>query len=83
MALNPDCFAPGFQDRLSVMMEELRNLKPVDPSRPMMIAGDPELKFSKETEIKGYYSYPPKLIADLNEMAARIQVEPIRIIKKE
>ena len=29
MAMNPDCFAPDFQERLQTMMNELRSCKPV------------------------------------------------------
>lgn len=52
VAVDPSCFAPGFEDRLSDLMKSLRNLEPVDPSKPVLVAGDPEanhVKLVKET----------------------------------
>ncbi|KAK6036036.1 malate/L-lactate dehydrogenase [Cooperia oncophora] len=42
VAIDPECFAPGFCDRLSCFLDETRDLKPIDPSYPVQVAGDPE-----------------------------------------
>ncbi|RCN29437.1 malate/L-lactate dehydrogenase [Ancylostoma caninum] len=42
VAIDPECFAPGFSERLSCFLDETRDLKPVDPSYPVQVAGDPE-----------------------------------------
>ncbi|PIO63655.1 malate/L-lactate dehydrogenase, partial [Teladorsagia circumcincta] len=42
VAIDPECFAPGFSERLSCFLDETRDLKPIDPSYPVQVAGDPE-----------------------------------------
>lgn len=42
VAIDPSCFAPGFDDRLSDLMDKLRSLPPSDPSKPVIVPGDPE-----------------------------------------
>ncbi|VDL76994.1 unnamed protein product [Nippostrongylus brasiliensis] len=42
IAVDPDCFAPGFRDRLGCFLDETRDLKPVDQSHPVQVPGDPE-----------------------------------------
>ncbi|KRT82929.1 hypothetical protein AMK59_4198, partial [Oryctes borbonicus] len=42
VAINPQCFAPGFEGRMSDLMNIMRNLKTTDPSKPVLVAGDPE-----------------------------------------
>jgi len=32
VAINPQCFAPGFEDRMSSLMDYLRNMQPVSHS---------------------------------------------------
>lgn len=54
VAIDPECFAPGFPSRLQDFLNETRSLKPVnlinleiliikvDPKNQILIAGDPE-----------------------------------------
>lgn len=81
MAMNPDCFAPGFQDRLQTMMDELRNLEPSDPSKPVLVAGDPERLNCGKVDNKGVIPYPQQLISVMDEMADRLGVD--RIVSSE
>lgn len=42
VAIDPECFAPGFSNRLQEFCDETRNLNPINPSRPPQVPGDPE-----------------------------------------
>ena len=77
--MDPNAFAPGFDDRLQTYIDEMRSLEPVsiashtsaclhfgsiqsDPSRPVMIAGDPEKKKLQQVKENGGISYDMSLI---------------------
>lgn len=57
VAINPDCFAPGFQDRLSDLNSMLRNLEPVEKGKPVLVAGDPENNQMKLVDREGGIRY--------------------------
>ena len=42
VAIDPECFAPGFPIRLQEFCDETRNLTPTNPARPPQVPGDPE-----------------------------------------
>ena len=42
IAVDPDCFASGFGDRLQAFLEAQRALRPLDAAAPVLVAGDPE-----------------------------------------
>lgn len=42
IAVDPECFAPEFPERLQSFLDQNRHLKPVDYEKPVMVAGDPE-----------------------------------------
>lgn len=41
-AINPEMFAPGFEDRMDDLMSLLRHLPSADQSKPVLVHGDPE-----------------------------------------
>ena len=80
MALDPKCFAPGFTGRMSEMNEILRNLTPIDPSNPVLIAGDPERQHMKKVDAEGGVKYNENQIKNCEELAERLGVSPIKFI---
>uniref|UniRef100_A0A1I8ADM1 Malate/L-lactate dehydrogenase n=1 Tax=Steinernema glaseri TaxID=37863 RepID=A0A1I8ADM1_9BILA len=42
VAIDPDCFAPGFAERLQSFIDETRDLTPLRENEPVLVAGDPE-----------------------------------------
>ncbi|VDM41204.1 unnamed protein product [Toxocara canis] len=42
VVVDPNCFAPGFSDRLQQFIDETRDLKPLVEDQPVLVAGDPE-----------------------------------------
>ncbi|KAK3558217.1 hypothetical protein QTP86_013987 [Hemibagrus guttatus] len=47
VALNPEFFADGFNDRMSDLLSLHRNLEPAEPQRPVLVPGDPERKHNQ------------------------------------
>lgn len=78
MALDPKCFAPGFTGRLSEMNDILRNLTPVDPSNPILIAGEPERNHMKKVDAEGGVQYTENQIKTCEELSARLGVSMIK-----
>ncbi|KAI6230459.1 hypothetical protein M3Y99_01065100 [Aphelenchoides fujianensis] len=50
VAVDPACFAPGFNTRLQTYMDETRQLIPADREKPVLVPGDPERKHTAESE---------------------------------
>lgn len=80
MALDPKCFAPGFTGRMSEMNEILRSLRPIDPSNPILIAGDPERIHMKKVDAEGGVRYTENQIKNCMELSKRLGVSPIKFI---
>jgi LDH2 family malate/lactate/ureidoglycolate dehydrogenase len=80
MALDPKCFAPGFTGRMSEMNEILRNLTPVDPLNPVLVAGDPERLHMKKVDSEGGVEYSENQIKTCQELSERLGVSPIKFI---
>ncbi|CAB3242363.1 unnamed protein product [Arctia plantaginis] len=79
VAIDPDCFAPGFGDRIAECLKIWRSLEPVDPSLPVLAPGDKERITGEETISKGTVNYPQKQLEVMEKMARRIGVKPIQI----
>jgi len=80
MAIDPNCFAPGFTGRMDEMVEILRNLTPVDPANPVLIAGDPERNHMKQVDADGGVKYHENQIKTCTALSARLGVAPIQFV---
>ncbi|KAG5677242.1 hypothetical protein PVAND_007016 [Polypedilum vanderplanki] len=78
IAIDPNCFAPGFTDRQTDMNNILRNLKPVDPSKPVLVAGDPEREHMEKVDKEGGVRYTPNQIKTCEELAKRLNIPPLK-----
>lgn len=74
VAINPENFAPGFNDRMSDLLTIQRNLEPADPEAPVLAAGDPERTNMKKCEEMGGISYHLNVVNHMNECAQSIGV---------
>lgn len=81
IAIDPNCFAPGFTGRMSELNNILRNLTPVDPNNPVLIAGDPERIHMKQVDKEGGVCYTPNQIKTCTELSQRLGIPPIQFIK--
>ncbi|CAG2065383.1 unnamed protein product [Timema podura] len=57
IAVDPGCFAPGFQGRMSDLLGYLRGMEPSDPEKPVQVPGDPERRHMKSVDEQGGISY--------------------------
>ena len=74
VAIDPECFAPGFPNRLQNFLNETRSLKPVDPESPILIAGDPERKNAELTEKTGGLIYGKLQLQHMIDIAEKNNV---------
>lgn len=77
VAIDPSCFAPGFEDRMSDMMDYCRNMEPADPSKPVLAAGDPERSHIEKVNKDGGITYHINQITDSWKLAKVLGVKPM------
>lgn len=77
-ALNPECFAPDFQHRLSDMLNIIRSLKHPKET-PVLVAGDVEKLAMYAVKCAGGIRYSRKLLCKCEELAKKYCVEPLAI----
>ncbi|CAH2089767.1 unnamed protein product [Euphydryas editha] len=83
VAVDPGCFAPGFEQRVAECLQHWRNLEPVDPSLPVLAPGDKERNNAKITVARGTIIYPQSQVESYQRMAARIGVRPLEIVNMQ
>jgi len=74
VAIDPECFAPGFTDRLQQFINETRDLKPLDEDAPILIAGDPERAHMAMCNDLDGIVYKKSQLEHLRELANRLNV---------
>lgn len=79
MAINPAAFAPGSKERLSTLLQQLRDLPTID-KRSVLIAGDPEKQHMEKVEREGGITYHPNQLKASEEFAKHMGVEPMKLI---
>ena len=79
MAINPDSFCGGFEDRMSALNGQMRTREKAEGEQgEILIAGDPEKAHMAKCETEGGIRYHPNLIASMNELAVKLKVEPMK-----
>ncbi|XP_075998283.1 putative oxidoreductase YjmC isoform X2 [Genypterus blacodes] len=77
VAINPENFAPGFQDRMADLLSIQRGLDPADDDAPVLTAGDPERMHMDTCEKLGGIPYHLNVVKYMNECATKIGVSPL------
>ncbi|CAC5370862.1 Malate dehydrogenase [Mytilus coruscus] len=81
IAVDPDCFAPGFVDRMSDLMNTCRNLTTAEgEDDTVLVAGDPERRHMNMCDQKGGIPYHPNQIKFGIELAKSLKVEPMKTL---
>ncbi|XP_053685038.1 uncharacterized oxidoreductase YjmC [Sabethes cyaneus] len=80
VAINPGCFAPGFETRMSDLNSILRNMPRTDESKPVLVAGDPEKNHMKKVDEEGGLAYHENQIKTCNQLSERLGVTPIAFV---
>jgi len=76
LALNPDLFreAGAFEADVVTFTDALRATRPIDPARPVQVAGDPERTHARHRMQHGI-PVGPGLLAEIHAIADECQVE--------
>ncbi|VDP03054.1 unnamed protein product [Soboliphyme baturini] len=82
IAIDPEVFAPDFNERMQELIDTMRNLKPVDKSFPVLVAGDPERTHMKLCADLGGIPYHPNQITDLVEIAKSMKIDSPKVVKE-
>ncbi|XP_049817148.1 uncharacterized oxidoreductase YjmC-like isoform X2 [Aethina tumida] len=77
IAINPKMFADGFEDRMSGLMNHLRCMEPADPSKPVLVAGDPERAAMERAKREGGLVYVKNQHDTNLKLAQRLSVKPM------
>jgi len=81
MAINPEAFAHGSKERLTMLLKQLRDL-PASGEMPILIAGDPERQHMKKVDMEGGITYHPNQLEASEEFAKHMGVEPMKLVSK-
>ncbi|KAL2093979.1 hypothetical protein ACEWY4_011291 [Coilia grayii] len=74
VAINPENFAPGFNDRMSDLLSLHRSLEPAEPEKPVLVPGDPERLHEEECRSLGGIPYHLSVVNYMNDVAKSIGV---------
>ncbi|OXA61225.1 uncharacterized oxidoreductase YjmC [Folsomia candida] len=80
VAIDPSCFAPNFAERVSDLIHILRTLEPVDPNKPVLVAGDPERMHMKKVDAFGGVQYHINQINASRKLAEELKLEPMKAL---
>ncbi|XP_041472415.1 uncharacterized oxidoreductase YjmC-like isoform X2 [Lytechinus variegatus] len=78
VAINPEAFAPGFEGRMSSLMDMCRSAEPAEGETEVLVAGDPERKNIAKVEKDGGLRYHNNLLRNMDTLAAGLGVKPIK-----
>lgn len=81
MAINPEAFACGSKDRLTILLKQLRSL-PASGEKPVLIAGDPERQHMKKVDMEGGITYHPNQLKASEKFAKHMGVQPMKLVPK-
>lgn len=77
IAINPKMFADGFEDRLSDLMNFIRRMRPMDPDKPVLVAGDPERMHMQKVNKQEGLRYSQDQISINTKLASEFKIKPM------
>lgn len=80
VAVNPACFAPGFEGRMSDLNSILRNMPRTDESKPVLVPGDPEHNHMAKVDQEGGLAYHENQLKTCTQLSERLGVKPISFV---
>ena len=80
VAINPECFAPGFEDRMQGLINDLRSQDAAVPGVDVLVPGDPERDHMQKCDRQGGIEYHPNQIKMANDIATRLNIEPVQTL---
>jgi len=81
MAINPDAFCGGFEERMSSLNGQMRSREKAEGEEgEILIAGDPEKAHMEKCRREGGIRYHPNLIHSMNQLAEKMEVAPMKTL---
>ncbi|XP_037045184.1 uncharacterized oxidoreductase YjmC-like [Bradysia coprophila] len=80
IAIDPNCFAPGFTDRMTEMNDICRNMSRIDSEVPVLVAGDPERIHMEKVDKEGGLVYTENQLQTCDSLAERLSIQPLRFV---
>ncbi|KAL5274718.1 hypothetical protein ACFFRR_001038 [Megaselia abdita] len=80
IAVDPNQFADGFEERMTDMNGILRNCAPTDPQKPVLVPGDKESQNMKEVDLAGGIQYLPNQLQTCDNLSKRLNIKPLQFI---
>lgn len=81
IAIDPKCFEPGFENRMSDLMNSIRTMEPTDPTKPVLVAGDPERLHMDKVKKTGGLSYVKNQHETNKKLAEELKISPMQSCK--
>ena len=83
VAIDPGMFCPSLPERLQELMDHLRKLEPVDPTKPVLVPGDPERmsRANVDENQSGAIMYTSNHIHTYRRLADELGIQPMRSLK--
>ncbi|XP_071108497.1 uncharacterized oxidoreductase YjmC-like [Haliotis cracherodii] len=78
VALDPSAFAPGFEGRMSQLIDHCRGLQPAEGESEVLVPGDPERKHMAKCDSLGGIPYHPNQVKYANDLAASLNIAPMK-----
>ncbi|XP_067678012.1 uncharacterized oxidoreductase YjmC-like [Haliotis asinina] len=80
IAIDPECFAPGFRDRMSDLVNTCRTLEPAEGETEVLVAGDPERKHIELCTCRGGIPYHPNQIQFGIDLSNKLGVKQMQTV---
>ncbi|XP_048758864.2 uncharacterized oxidoreductase YjmC-like [Ostrea edulis] len=77
IAVEPNSFMPGFEERMSDLMDICRSLEPAEKDKEVLVAGDPERLHMTMCDDSGGIPYHPNQIQYAVDLAKTLNVKPM------
>ncbi|EDW33197.1 GL24667 [Drosophila persimilis] len=77
IAVDPNCFAPNFEERMTDFNARLRGVEPTDPSKPVLLAGDKESQNMASVDAAGGIQYLENQLKTCASLAEKLNIKPL------
>lgn len=77
VAVNPEMFAGDFQKRMSSLLNIVKKSTPIDPSKPVLLPGEPEQEKLLDCQRLGGIRYGQSELDACAKLSAKLAVSPI------
>jgi len=80
IAVDPSAFAPGYEARMSSLLDYCRKVETIPGSPgPVLVPGDPERKHNETCDKQGGVKYHPSLIQACDDLAKTLGVASMKV----